>query len=106
MQDKASGFAHLLNTLFLVVPVVSTTFASVSTFLKYIDKNELGTLIIDEAGQATPYSALGALWRTGKAIIKWNILDQSIYLILLIFEDGRLPDVYLIPSGCCMAVSQ
>lgn len=68
-QDKASGFAHLLNTLFLVVPVVSTTFASVSTFLKYIDKNELGTLIIDEAGQATPYSALGALWRTGKAII-------------------------------------
>lgn len=29
----------------------------------------MGTLIIDEAGQATPYSALGALWRTCKAII-------------------------------------
>jgi hypothetical protein len=68
-KDKATGCGHLLNTLFLVVPVVSTTFASVSTFLKYVDKNELGTLVIDEAGQATPYSALGALWRTSKAII-------------------------------------
>ncbi|NMA68107.1 MAG: hypothetical protein GX958_01630, partial [Desulfitobacterium sp.] len=68
-KDKASSYAHLLNTLLLIVPVVSTTFASVSTFLKYVDKEELGTLIIDEAGQATPYSALGALWRTRKAII-------------------------------------
>ncbi|SHJ34528.1 DEAD/DEAH box helicase [Lutispora thermophila] len=68
-KDKATSYVHLLNTLFLIVPVVSTTFASVATFLKYIGKNELGTLIIDEAGQATPYSALGALWRTRKAII-------------------------------------
>ena len=68
-QDKSLSYAHLLNTLFLVVPVVSTTFASISTFLKHIGKNELGTLVIDEAGQATPYSALGALWRTSKAII-------------------------------------
>ena len=68
-QDKALGYTHLLNTLFLVIPVVSTTFASISIFLKHIGKNELGTLVIDEAGQATPYSALGALWRTSKAII-------------------------------------
>ena len=68
-KDKALAYSHLLNTLFLVIPVVSTTFAAISTFLKHIGKNELGTLIIDEAGQATPYSALGALWRTCKAII-------------------------------------
>ncbi|MBU5439813.1 hypothetical protein KQI42_17490 [Tissierella sp. MSJ-40] len=68
-KDKRVGYTHLINTLFLIVPVISTTFASVSTFLKYVDKNGLGTLIIDEAGQATPYSALGALWRTCKAII-------------------------------------
>lgn len=37
--------------------------------MKYVDKKGLGTLIIDEAGQATPYSALGALWRTCKAIV-------------------------------------
>ncbi|MCC9295969.1 AAA domain-containing protein [Clostridium sp. WLY-B-L2] len=68
-KDKIVGYTHLINTLFLIVPVISTTFASVSTFLKYVDKNGLGTLIIDEAGQATPYSALGALWRTCKAIV-------------------------------------
>jgi hypothetical protein len=68
-KDKVSGYTHLLNTLFFIVPVISTTFASVATFLKDVDKNGLGTLIIDEAGQATPYSALGALWRTRKAII-------------------------------------
>jgi hypothetical protein len=68
-KDKTIGYTHLINTLFLIVPVISTTFASVSTFLKNVDKNGLGTLIIDEAGQATPYSALGALWRTSKAII-------------------------------------
>ncbi|MBS4025235.1 MAG: DUF4365 domain-containing protein [Clostridia bacterium] len=29
---------------------------------------------------------------------KWNIFIPNVYLILLIFEDGKLPDVYLIPS--------
>ena len=30
---------------------------------------------------------------------KWNIFAPNIYLILLIFEDGSLPDGYLIPSA-------
>lgn len=68
-EDKKLAYADLLNTLFLLVPVVSTTFASVSTFLKHIEKEKLGMLIIDEAGQATPQYALGALWRTQKAIV-------------------------------------
>lgn len=69
VKDRQAGYAHVLNTLFLVVPVVSTTFASVSRFLEHIGQNELGTLIVDEAGQAAPHFALGALWRTSKAII-------------------------------------
>lgn len=69
-RDKKSAYSHLLNTLFLLTPVLSTTFASVGRFLKYIDKQgSLGTLIIDEAGQASPHIALGALWRCQKAII-------------------------------------
>jgi hypothetical protein len=29
---------------------------------------------------------------------KWNIEDANIYLALLLFEDGKLPDTYLIPA--------
>lgn len=69
-KDKQNAYSHLLNTLFLLTPVMSTTFASVGRFLKYIDQpGSLGTLIIDEAGQASPHVALGALWRCQKAII-------------------------------------
>ncbi|MGL5689240.1 MAG: AAA domain-containing protein [Bacteroidales bacterium] len=69
-RDKLSFYSHLLNTLFLLTPVLSTTFASVGRFLKYIkDPESLGTLIIDEAGQASPHVAPGALFRCKRAII-------------------------------------
>ncbi len=67
--DKKRMFPHLFATLSLLIPVVSTTFASVSSFLKYVGKKEMGILIVDESGQATPQSALGALWRSNSAII-------------------------------------
>lgn len=68
-EDFPNCHADLMNTLFLVVPVVSTTFASIAQFLNGIGQNQLGTLIIDEAGQATPQSALGAIWRSQKTIV-------------------------------------
>lgn len=69
-RDKEYAYPHLLNTLFLLTPVISTTFASVGRFLSAVNKpGALGTLIIDEAGQASPHVALGALWRCRKAII-------------------------------------
>ena len=37
--------------------------------MKYADNQSLGMLVIDEAGQATPQSALGALYRSKKAIV-------------------------------------
>ena len=51
------------------MPVISTTFASVSNFLDGIQKEQLATLIIDEAGQAAPGSSIGAMWRFKKSII-------------------------------------
>ncbi|MCQ4022615.1 MULTISPECIES: ATP-binding protein [unclassified Ruminococcus] len=69
IDDCKNSYGDLLNTLLLVIPVISTTFASTETFLSDIQQDELGLLIVDEAGQATPQSALGALWRCKRAII-------------------------------------
>lgn len=68
-EEKELIFPHLLNSLFYLVPVVSTTFASVQKMLEYIGREQLGLLIVDEAGQAAPQCAVGALWRARKAII-------------------------------------
>lgn len=69
-DDRNRSYSHLLNTLFLLTPVMSTTFASVGRFLGNIkEQGRLGLLIVDEAGQAAPHVALGALWRCKKAIV-------------------------------------
>lgn len=69
-RDRETAFSELLNTVFLLTPVLSTTFASVETMFRDIkNPREIGCLIIDEAGQAAPQMAVGALYRSRRAII-------------------------------------
>lgn len=67
--ERSEIFPHLFNTLSLVIPVVSSTFASVGRFLKHAGNQSLGMLVIDESGQATPQSALGSIYRTKRAVV-------------------------------------
>src|SRR5699024_5756942 len=60
---------HMWKILHLVFPVQSTTFASFSSMYKGIGKDYIDYLFIDEAGQASPQQAAGALWRSKKAIV-------------------------------------
>ena len=54
----------------IAVPVISSTFAAVERFLiNCKSESSLGTIIIDEAGQASPHMLVGALFRAQNAIV-------------------------------------
>lgn len=70
IEDKIACLPYLMQSLFLLTPVISSTFASVGTMFRDVKKcGFIGNLIVDEAGQAQPQMAVGALFRARKAIV-------------------------------------
>lgn len=68
-EDRQKVAVRAWQWLFMVVPLVSTTFASLGRMLGDIDEPRLGWVIVDEAGQATPQSAAGAMMRFQHAVV-------------------------------------
>ncbi|SFO38953.1 Superfamily I DNA and/or RNA helicase [Pseudobutyrivibrio sp. JW11] len=96
-SDKDNFVPAVLQTLFLFVPVVSTTFASVGNFLRDVKRpSVIGTLVVDEAGQAQPQMAVGALYRSRKAIIVGDprqvepVVTDDLALLKMAFSDSDL----------------
>lgn len=96
-EDRKACVGALYQTLFLLVPVISTTFASVGTFLRDVkEQGSIGTLIVDEAGQAQPQMAAGALYRSRRAVIVGDprqvepVVTDDLKLLKNAFDDEDL----------------
>lgn len=87
------------QTLFLMVPVVSTTFASCGRLFAQLGPETLGWLLIDEAGQATPQAPVGALWRATRAVIVGDPLQLEPIVQLPSQVQGILRDCYGVSPG-------
>lgn len=72
-QEKYADRAFLIeaawNWINMAVPVISSTFASFSRMCRHLGPETLGHLFIDEAGQALPQAAVGAVYRSRHVMV-------------------------------------
>jgi hypothetical protein len=71
IQPQAAEKATLpaWQGFFLLIPLVSTTFASMARLMRRVPVSSLGWLIVDEAGQSVPAAAVGGLARFQHGVI-------------------------------------
>jgi hypothetical protein len=66
------------QSLFLVVPVVSTTFASVGSLLSGLGRDRIGWLLASGTEGVPARHVAGALWRTRHAVLAGSLEDVSL----------------------------
>ncbi len=68
-HEKIKNRSQLWQCFFMIVPVISTTFASMSSMFKDVKADEIGWLMIDEAGQAIPQAGVGGMLRAKRVLV-------------------------------------
>lgn len=88
--DRKRLICAAWNWINFTIPVISSTFASFSRMCRNLDVGTLGHLFVDEAGQAVPQAAVGAIMRSKYVMVVGDpsqikpvlTLDSSILAML------------------------
>jgi AAA domain-containing protein len=86
------------QTLFLLVPVISTTFASCGRMFETLGRESLGWLLVDEAGQALPQAAVGAMWRARRVVVVGDPLQLTPICQVPDEIQAKLRETYGVPA--------
>jgi hypothetical protein len=65
------------RSFFLVVPVVSTTYAACGSLLDGLGRGSLGWLLAAGAGNVPPRQVAGALWRANRAVLAGTSVNAA-----------------------------
>lgn len=68
ISDEKRALIEAWQSVHLIFPVISTTFASFSSMYRGLYEKMIGYLVIDEAGQASPQQAVGGIYRSKHVI--------------------------------------
>ena len=93
---------HWIN---FTIPIISSTFASFSRMCQNIGENTLGHLFVDEAGQALPQAAIGAIFRSRNVMVVGDpaqikpVLTLDAHILSMIARHFGVTEKYLSDSA-------
>ena len=99
--DKRNKIADAWSWINFVIPVISSTFASFGRMCSELEANTMGSLFIDEAGQALPQAAVGAVFRAKNVMVVGDpsqikpVLTLDSNVLGLLRQKFRLSEKYL-----------
>ena len=88
----------------LLIPVMSTTLASVKTMFANMPANSIDNVFIDESGQATPASVVGILWRAKRLVAVGDpaqiepVVTMDEPTLRMIADEYNVESKYLLPT--------
>ncbi|MCD7135792.1 ATP-binding protein [Limosilactobacillus balticus] len=104
-MSKNEDIVTAFQDVQLLFPVISSTLASFHRMFEHFGENTLDNVFMDEAGQATPLSGVGAIWRAKHFIalgdpaqIKPVVTNEPSFLNFIADEKNVDYDKYLNPD--------
>ena len=85
----------ILQTLFIMIPVLSTTLYSFNKLFNSFSSGEIGWLLIDEAGQASPQLPVPALFKSKRALF----CGDPLQIEPIISIEAKLSDALIEKNG-------